>query len=160
MIKRQSKEEKLDRIVDRLQHLHNRLTLYCFGSKSPFERGFSLNEQEEYRGLVEFTRTMFTRTLGITLLTSSGSLLHRFEITYMPECADDSVSFCVFTSLPYSRGKALTDLKAGFTHQVPFEIYLRQMILTSCKRDDLLTPLVACLERASNLIELEKNFID
>ena len=73
---------------------------------------------------------------------------------------ENPFSYCAFTSLPYKRGQALDNLKVGFTNQVPFEAYIRQMVLTSCKRDTLLSPLVACLERACGFIEYEKMFSD
>lgn len=156
---RQSKEEKLDRLVDRLQCLHYQLSLLTFRRRLPFERAFAL---KDFRGLLQFDRNESNLTLGITLLTALGSPLHKFEISILPKeyANNEIVDFCAFISLPYSRGKASDDLKVGFTTQVPFETYIRQMVLTSCKRDSLLTPLVACLERASNLMELEKNYRD
>lgn len=156
---RQSKEEKLDRVVDRLQCLHYQLSLPTFRRRLPFERAFAL---KDFRGLIQFDRNELNLTLGITLLTVLGSPLHKFEIGITDKRYDDGnrVDFCAFTSLPYRRGQALDDLKVGFTNQVPFEAYIRQMVLISCKKDKLLTPLVACLERASNLMKLEKNYRD
>lgn len=159
MTKRRSKEEKLDRIVDRLLRLYFQLSL-SFQKRKPFEIPFKLKEHENYNGLIDFSRTETAITFGITLLTSNGVSLHRFEVSYIPETPENPFSYCAFTSLPYSRGKALDDLKVGFTNQVPFETYIRQMVVTSCKRDNLLTPLVACLERAFGLIEYNKIFSD
>ena len=159
MTKRQSKEEKLDRIVNRLQLIHNRLTL-SFQDRKPFEILFEIKELENYKGLIEFSRTQTAITFGISLLTSLGATLHRFEVAYIPETSNNPIDYCAFTSLPYSRGKALDDLKVSFTTQFPFETYIRQMVLTSYKRDNLLTPLVACLERACGLIEYNKMFSD
>lgn len=155
MAKRISKEEKLDRIVDRLQCLHYQLSLSTFRRKQPFERTFAL---KDFRGLLQFDRQGSDLTLGITLLTVLGSPLHKFEVSITEKFYDDgnSIDFCAFTSLPYKRGQSCEDLKVSFTTQVPFETYLRQMIVTSCKREELLTSLVSCLERASNLMELEK----
>lgn len=115
---------------------------------------------ENYKGLIEFSRTETAITFGITLLTSTGISLHRFEVSHVLGTVENPFSCCAFTSLPYSRGKVLDDLKVSFTTQVPFETYIRQMVLTSCKRDNLLTPLVACLERACGLIEYNKIFSD
>ena len=158
MTKRHTKEEKLDRIVDRLQCLYYQLNLPSFRSRLSFERAFAL---KGFRGLLQFNRIESNLTLGITLLTTLGSPLHQFEISILPkDYGTEVVDFCAFTSLPYKQGQALSDLKIGFTTQVPFETYIRQMVLTSCKRDRLLTPLVACLERATNLMELEKNYRD
>ena len=159
MTKRHTKEEKLDRIVDRLQCLYSQLNLPTFRRKSSFERAFAL---KSFRGLLQFNRIESNLTLGITLLTTLGSPLHQFEISILPKDYGNNefVDFCAFTSLPYKQGQALSDLKIGFTTQVPFETYIRQMVLTSCKRDRLLTSLVACLERATNLMELEKNYRD
>lgn len=158
MAKRKSKEEKLDRIVDRLQCLHYQLNLPTFRRRSSFERAFAL---KGFRGLLQFNRSESNLTLGITLLTTLGSPLHQFEISILPkDYGTEVVDFCAFTSLPYNRGQALEDLKVSFTTQIPFETYIKQMVLTSCKRDELLTPLVACLERATNLMELEKNYRD
>lgn len=156
---RVSKEEKLDRIVHSLQLIHNRLTL-SFQDRKPFEILFELKEYENYKGLIEFSSTQTSITFGISLLTSLGATLHRFEVSFIPKTSKNPFSYCAFTSLPYKRGQALEDLKVGFANQVPFETYIRQMVLTSCKRDNLLTPLVFCLERACNWVELEKNFID
>jgi hypothetical protein len=107
---------------------------------------------------LEFSRTETSITFGITLLTSTGASLHRFEVIHVLGTVEKPFSYCAFTSLPYKRGQALDNLKVGFTNQVPFEAYIRQMVLTNCKRDNLLTPLVACLEKVCNWIELEKNF--
>lgn len=156
---RVSKEEKLDRIVDRLQLLYDQLTL-SFQNRKPFDILFKIKEHEDYKGLIEFSRTETSITFGISLLTSLGVTLHHFEVSFIPETLEKPFSYCAFTSLPYKRGQALEDLKVGFANQVPFETYIRQMVLTSCKRDNLLTPLVACLERAVGLIEYEKNFSD
>lgn len=155
---RQSKEEKLDRIVDRLQCLYYQLNLPSFRSRLSFERAFAL---KDFRGLLQFNRSESNLTLGITLLTTLGSPLHQFEISILPkDYGTEVVDFCAFTSLPYNRGQALEDLKVSFTTQIPFETYIRQMVVTSCKREELLTSLVACLERTCNLMELEKSFID
>lgn len=156
---RVSKEEKLDRIVDRLQLLYDRLTL-SFQNRKPFDILFKIKEHEDYKGLIEFSRTETSITFGISLLTSLGATLHRFEVSFIPETSENPFSYCAFTSLPYKRGQALEDLKVGFANQVPFETYIRQMVLTSCKRDTLLSPLVACLERACGLIEYSKMFSD
>lgn len=158
MSSRFSEEEKLDRIVDRLQCLYYQLNLPSFRSRLSFERAFAL---KGFRGLLQFNRIESNLTLSITLLTTLGSPLHQFEISILPkDYGTEVVDFCAFTSLPYKQGQALSDLKIGFITQVPFETYIRQMVLTSCKRDRLLTPLVACLERATNLMELEKNYRD
>lgn len=159
MVKRQSKEEKLDRIVDRLQCLHYQLSLPTFRIKQPFERTFAL---KDFRGLLQFDRIGSDLTIGITLITVLGSPVHKFELSITEKFYDDgnSIDICAFTSLPYKRGQACEDLKVSFTTQIPFETYIRQMVLTSCKRDSLLTSLVACLERASNLMELEKQSLD
>lgn len=159
MNKRISKEEKLDRIVNRLQLIHNRLTL-SFQDRKPFEILFEIKELENYKGLIEFSRTPTSTTFGISLLTSMGATLHRFEVSHIPKTPENPFSYCAFTSLPYKRGQSLSDLKVGFTTQVPFETYIQQMVVTSCKRDNLLTPLVACLERAFGLIEYNKMFSD
>ena len=159
MNKRQSKEEKLVRIADRLLRLYFQLSL-SFQKRKSFEILFELKELDNYKGLIEFSRTETSITFGISLLTSLGATLHRFEVSFISETSENPFSHCAFTSLPYKRGQALEDLKVGFANQVPFETYIRQMVLTSCKRDTLLSPLVACLERACGLIELEKNFRD
>ena len=159
MHKRISKEEKLDRIVNRLQLIHNRLTL-SFQDRVPFEILFEIKEIENYKGLIEFSRTQTSITFGISLLTSMGAPLHRFEVSFIPETSENPIGYCAFTSLPYKHGQALEDLKVSFTTQVPFEAHIRQMVLTSCKRDNLLTPLVVCLERACGLIEYNKMFSD
>lgn len=159
MIKRTSKEEKLDRIVNRLQLLHNRLTL-SFQDRKPFEILFEIKELENYKGLIEFSRTQTSVTFGINLLTSLGAILHRFEVSFIPETSENPINYCIFTSLPYSRGKPLEDLKVSFTTQVPFETHIRQMVVTSCKRDNLLTPLVVCLERVCGWVEYNKMFSD
>ena len=159
MVKRLSKEEKLDRLVDRLQFLNYRLIL-CFQNRKPFDILFELKGSESYKGHLEFSRTQNSITFGITLLTSFGVPLHRFEVIYIPETSENQIDYCAFTSSPYKHGKALEDLKVSFTTQVIFESDIRQLVLTSCKRDKLLTPLVACLERACGLVELEKNYID
>lgn len=159
MTKRQSKEEKLARIAERLLRLYFQLSL-SFQKRKPFEIPFKLKEFENYNGLIEFSRTETAITFGITLLTSTGASLHRFEVTHSLETPENPISYCAFTSLPYSRGQVLEDLKVSFTTQIPFETYIQEMVVTSCKRDNLLTPLVVCLERASNLMELEKNFSD
>ena len=158
MTKRQTKEEKLDRIIDRLQCLYYQLNLPSFRSRLSFERAFAL---KGFRGLLQFNRIESNLTLGITLLTTLGSPLHQFEISILPKnYGTEVVNFCAFTSLPYKHGQALEDLKVSFTTQIPFETYLRQLVVTSCKREELLTSLVACLERVSNLMELEKNYRD
>lgn len=157
MTKRQSKEEKLDRIVDRLYRLYCQLVLN-FQNRKPFEVLFELKNYENYKGLLEFSKTQTSITFSITLLTSIGASLHRFEVSHILETSENPISYCTFTSLPYNRGQALENLKIGFTHRAPFEAYIRQMVLTSCKRDALLVSLVACLEKATNLMELEKNF--
>lgn len=131
-----------------------------FQKRKPFEISFKLKEQENYKGLIEFSRTETAITFGINLLTSSGTPLHRFEVIHVLGTVEKPFSYCAFTSLPYKRGQALDNLKVGFTNQVPFEAYIRQMVLTSCKRDNLLTPLVAYLERAVGLIEYNKMFSD
>lgn len=159
MTKRQSKEEKLARIADRLLRLYFQLSL-SFQKRKPFEISFKLKEHENYKGLIDFSRTETAITFGITLLTSTGASLHRFEVTHVLGTVENPFSYCAFTSLPYKRGQALEDLKVSFTTQIPFETYLRQMVVTSCKREELLTSLVACLERVSNLMELEKNYRD
>lgn len=160
MIKRQSKEEKkLTRIADRLLRLYFQLSL-SFQKRKPFEILFEIKEHENYKGLIEFSRTETAITFGITLLTSNGASLHRFEVTNILETSENPISYCAFISLPYKRGQVLEDLKVSFTTQIPFETYIQEMVVTSCKRDNLLTPLVVCLERASNLMELEKNFKD
>lgn len=159
MTKRQTKEEKLARITDRLLRLYFQLSL-SFQQRKPFEIPFQLKEHENYKGLIEFSRIDNSITFGITFLTSNGTPLHRFEVIHVLGTVENPFSYCAFTSLPYKRGQALENLKVGFTHQVPFEAYIRQMVLTSCKRDNLLTPLVACLERAVGLIEYNKLFID
>lgn len=159
MIERQSKEEKLARIAERLLRLYFQLSL-SFQKRKPFESPFKLKEFENYKGLIEFSRTETAITFGITLLTSTGISLHRFEVSHVLGTVESPFSCCAFASLPYKRGQALEDLKVSFTTQVPFEAHICQMVLTSCKRDNLLTPLVACLERACGLIELEKNFRD
>lgn len=159
MTKRQTKEEKLARISDRLLRLYFQLSL-SFQKRKPFEILFELKNYENYKGLLEFSRTETSITIGITLLTSTGASLHRFEVSHVLGTVKSPFSYCAFTSLPYKYGQALEDLKVGFANQVPFEAYIRQMVLTSCKRDNLLTPLVACLERAVGLIEYEKNFSD
>ena len=160
MTKKQSKEEKLARIADRLLRLYFQLSL-SFQKRKPFEIPFKLKEHENYKGLIDFSRTETAITFGITLLTTLGSPLHQFEISILPKnYGTEVVNFCAFTSLPYKHGQALENLKMGFTNQIPFEAYIHQMVLTSCKRDNLLTPLVACLERATNLMELEKNYRD
>lgn len=156
---RQTKEEKLARISDRLLRLYFQLSL-SFQKRKPFEILFELKNYENYKGLLEFSRTETSITFGITLLTSTGASLHRFEVIHVLGTVEKPFSYCAFTSLPYKRGQALDNLKVGFTHQVPFEAYIRQMVLTSCKRDNLLTPLVACLERAVGLIEYNKLFTD
>ena len=159
MTKRQSKEEKLARIAERLLRLYFQLSL-SFQQRKPFEIPFKLKEFENYKGLIEFSRTETAITFGITLLTSTGISLHRFEVIHVMGTVENPFSYCAFTSLPYKRGQVLDNLKVGFTNQVPFEAYIRQMVLTSCKRNNLLTPLVACLERACGLIEYEKMFSD
>lgn len=159
MTKRQSKEEKLARITERLLRLYFQLSL-SFQKRKPFEIPFKLKENENYNGLIEFSRTETSITFGITLLTSTGASLHRFEVSHILETSENPFSYCAFTSLSYKRGQALENLKVGFTNQIPFKSYIRQMVLTSCKRDNILTPLVACLERAVGLIEYEKNFSD
>ena len=131
-----------------------------FQKRKPFEISFKLKEHENYKGLINFSRTETTITFGITLLTSTGASLHRFEVTHVLGTVENPFSYCAFTILPYKRGQALENLKVGFTNQVPFEAYLHQMVLTSCKKDNLLTPLVAYLERAVGLIEYEKMFSD
>lgn len=147
MTKRQTKEEKLARIADRLLRLYFQLSL-SFQKRKPFEILFELKEFENYKGLIEFSRTQSSITFGITLLTSSGASLHRFEVSHVLGTFEKPFSYCAFTSLPYKHGQALDNLKVGFTNQVPFEAYIRQLVKTSCKRDTLLSPLVACLERA------------
>lgn len=159
MTKRQSKEEKLARIAERLLRLYFQLSL-SFQKRKPFEIPFKLKENENYNGLIEFSRTETSIAFGITLLTSTGAPLHRFEVSHILETSENPFSYCAFTSLSYKRGQALENLKVGFTNQIPFKSYIRQMVLTSCKRDNILTPLVACLERAVGLIEYEKNFSD
>ena len=161
LVSKQSKAEKLDRIVDRLQRLNYQLGL-SFRNRKPFNILFELKQLDGYKGLIEFNRDGSNLTLGITLLTTLGSSLHRFEISLTSKTFDDNtnIEFCTFTSLPYNRGRALDDLQVSFTNQIPFETYIQDMVVTSCKRDDLLTPLVACLERASNLMELEKHYSD
>lgn len=159
MTKRQTKEEKLARIADRLLRLYFQLSL-SFQKRNSFEIPFKLKEHENYKGLIEFSRTETAITFGITLLTSTGASLHRFEVSHILGTSEKPFSYCAFTSLPYKRGQALDSLKVGFTNQVPFEAYIRQMVLTSCKRDNLLTPLVVCLERAVGLLEYEKMFSD
>lgn len=156
---RLSKEEKLARIAERLLRLYFQLSL-SFQKRKPFEILFELKEHENYKGLIEFSRTETTITFGITLLTSTGASLHRFEVSHVLGTVESPFSYCVFTSLPYKRGQALENLKVGFTNQIPFEAYIRQMVLTSCKRDNLSTPLVAYLERAVGLIEYNKMFSD
>ena len=159
MTKRQTKEEKLARISDRLLRLYFQLSL-SFQKRKPFEILFELKNYENYKGLLEFSRTETSITFGITLLTSTGASLHRFEVIHVLGTVEKPFSYCAFTSLPYKRGQALDNLKVGFTNQVPFEAYIRQMVLTNCKRDNLLDPLVACLERACGLIEYNKMFSD
>lgn len=159
MAKRISKEEKLTRIADRLLWLYFQLSL-SFQKRKPFEIPFKLKEQENYKGLIEFSRTETAITFGINLLTSNGTPLHRFEVIHVLGTVEKPFSYCAFTSLPYKRGQVLDNLKVGFTNQVPFEAYIRQMVLTSCKRDNLLTPLVAYLERAVGLVEYNKMFSD
>lgn len=159
MTKRQSKEEKLARIADRLLRLYFQLSL-SFQKRKPFEIPFKLKKYENYKGLIEFSRTETTITFGITLLTSNDAPLHRFEVSHILGTSEKPFSYCAFTSLPYKRGQALENLKVGFTHQIPFEAYIRQMVMTSCKRDNLLMPLVAYLERAVGLIEYNKMFKD
>lgn len=159
MTKKQSKEEKLARIADRLLRLYFQLSL-SFQKRKPFEIPFKLKEHENYTGLVEFSRTETSITFGITLLTSNDAPLHRFEVSHILGTSEKPFSYCAFTSLPYKRGQALENLKVGFTNQIPFEAYIHQMVLTSCKRDALLTPLVAYLERAVGLIEYNKMFTD
>ena len=159
MTKRQTKEEKLDRIADRLLRLYFQLSL-SFQNRKPFEILFELEKFENYKGLIEFSRTQSSITFGITLLTSSGASLHRFEVSHVLGTSEKPFSYCAFTSLPYKHGQALDNLKVGFTNQVPFEAYIRQLVVTSCKRDNLLSPLVACFERACELIEYNKMFSD
>lgn len=159
MTKRQTKEEKLARIADRLLRLYFQLSL-SFQKRKPFEIPFKLKEYENYKGLIEFSRTDTAITFGINLLTVNDASLHRFEVIHVLGTVEKPFSYCAFTSLPYKRGQALDNLKVGFTNQVPFEAYIRQMVLTNCKRDNLLTPLVACLERACGLIEYNKMFSD
>lgn len=159
MTKRQSKEEKLARISDRLLRLYFQLSL-SFQKRKPFEILFELKNYENYKGLLEFIRTETSITFGITLLTSTGASLHRFEVSHVLGTVEKPFSYCAFTSLPYKYGQALDNMKVGFTNQIPFEAYIHQVVLTSCKRDNLLTPLVACLERAVGLIEYEKMFSD
>lgn len=159
MTKRQTKEEKLARIADRLLRLYFQLSL-SFQKRKPFEILFELEKFENYKGLIEFSRTQSSITFGITLLTSSGASLHRFEVSHVLGTSEKPFSYCAFTSLPYKHGQALDNLKVGFTNQVPFEAYIRQLVVTSCKRDNLLSPLVACLERAYGLIEYNKMFSD
>lgn len=159
MTKRQTKEEKLARIADRLLRLYFQLSL-SFQKRKPFEILFELKEFENYKGLIEFSRTQSSITFGITLLTLSGASLHRFEVIHVLGTFEKPFSYCAFTSLPYKHGQALDNLKVGFTNQVPFEAYIRQLVKTSCKRDILLSPLVACLERACGLIEYNKMFTD
>ena len=159
MTKRQTKEEKLTRIADRLLRLYFQLSL-SFQKRKPFEIPFQLKEHENYKGLIEFSRIDNSITFGITLLTLNDAPLHCFEVSHIMGTPENPFSYCAFTSLPYKRGQALDNLKVGFTNQVPFEAYIRQMVLTSCKRDTLLSPLVACLERACGLIEYEKMFSD
>lgn len=158
---KQSKAEKLDRIVDRLLRLNYQLGL-SFRERKPFDILFELKQLDGYKGLIEFNREGSNLTLGISLLTTLGSPLHRFEISLTSKMFEDNatIEFCTFTSLPYKRGQVLEDLKVSFTTQVPFKTYIQEMVVTSCKRENLLTPLVVCLERASNLMELEKNFRD
>lgn len=156
---RQTKEEKLDRIVDRLYRLYCQLVL-SFQKRKPFEILFELKNYENYKGLLEFSRTQNSITFGIILLTENGAPLHRFEVSHTLETSENPISYCTFTSLPYKYGQALEDLKVGFTSQAPFESYIRQMVLTSCKRDNLLTSLVVCLERAVGLMEYNKMFSD
>ena len=86
MNKRQSKEEKIDRIVDRLQCLHYQLSLPTFRSKQPFERTFAL---KDFRGLLQFDRIGSDLTLGITLITVLGSPVHKFELSITEKFYDD-----------------------------------------------------------------------
>jgi hypothetical protein len=160
-VSKQSKAEKLDRIVDRLLRLNYQLGL-SFRKRKPFDILFELKQLDGYKGLIEFNREDSNLTFGISLLTTFGSPLHRFEISLTSKMFEDNttIEFCTFTSLPYKRGQVLEDLKVSFTTQIPFETYIQEMVVTSCKRDNLLTPLVVCLERAGNLMELEKNFRD
>lgn len=65
---RQTKEEKLDRIVDRLYRLYCQLVL-SFQKRKPFEILFELKNYENYKGLLEFSRTQNSITFGIILLT-------------------------------------------------------------------------------------------
>ena len=155
---RLSKEEKIARIVHWLNHLYERAYLYNKGKKEPISAIFELND---YIGAIAVSREHLedrTRTtIGIVLSTSFGAPLHRFEVsathTYQHE-----LNFCAFTSTPYKHGRELKELETGFTNQVVFETYLRQLVLTSCKRDKLLTPLVTCLEKASNFMEVQKPY--
>lgn len=159
MTKRQTKEEKLARIADRLLRLYFQLSL-SFQKRKPFEILFELKDHENYKGLIEFSRTETAITFGITLLTPTGASLHRFEVSHVLGTVENPFSYCAFTSLPYKRGQALDNMKVGFTNQIPFEAYIRQMVLKSCKRDSLLTPMVAYLEQAVGLIEYNKMFMD
>lgn len=129
---RQTKEEKLDRIVDRLYRLYCQLVL-SFQKRKPFEILFELKNYENYKGLLEFSRTETSITFGITLLTSTGASLHRFEVIHVLGTVEKPFSYCAFTSLPYKRGQALDNMKVGFTNQIPFEAYIHQVVLTSCK---------------------------
>lgn len=65
MTKRQSKEEKLARIADRLLRLYFQLSL-SFQKRKPFEIPFQLKEHENYNGLIEFSRMDNSITFGIT----------------------------------------------------------------------------------------------
>ena len=155
---RLSKEEKIARIVPWLNHLYEQAYLYNKGKKEPISAIFGLND---YIGDIAVSREHLedkTRTTtGIVLSTSFGASLHRFEVsathTYQHE-----LNFCAFTSTPYKHGREVKELETGFTNQVVFETYLRQLVLTSCKRDKLLTPLVTCLEKASNFMEVQKPY--
>lgn len=155
---RQSKEEKIARIVHWLNHLYEQVYLYNKGKKEPISAIFELND---YIGAITVSREHLedrTRTtIGIVLSTSFGVPLHRFEVS-ATHIYQHELDFCAFTSTPYKHGKELKELETGFTNQIVFETYLRQLVVTSCKRDNLLSPLVTCLEKASNFMEVQKPY--
>lgn len=155
---RMSKEEKLDRIVDRLQRLYEQAYLFNKGKKEPMSAIFELND---HIGVIAISREHLedrtTTTISILLSTTFGVRLHRFEVSAAHTYQHD-LDFCAFKSTPLKHGRELKELETGFTNQHPFETYIRQTVVNSCKRDDLLTSMVICLEKACNFMELQKPY--
>ena len=155
---RMSKEEKIDRIVDRLQRLYEQAYLFNKGKKEPMSAIFELND---HIGALAIYREQLddriSTTIGIVLSTSFGVPLHQFEVSAAHTYQHD-LDFCAFKSTPLKHGRELKELETGFTNQHPFETYIRQTVVDSCKRDNLLTSLVTCLEKACNFMEVQKPY--